>query len=432
MGALNLGSLAGLAVLAALAWAAGGFRRPVPWRTVAGAGALLLAIGALVFLAPPARAGLVALNGAVLAVLQAGSAGARFLFGPLALNPGETTDAGEPSVGFVLAAQVLPAVIFFSALMAALYHVRVMPLVVRVFARLFHRTMGLSGAEALAGSANVFVGVEAAVTVRPLLERMTRSELMVVLTTGMATVASTTLAIYVSFLKDAFPLIAGHLLSASVLAIPAAVLAAKLMVPETGEPATRGGLPDDAGRSPYGNTFGALAAGAWDGLKLAAGIATLLIAVLGVVALADLALGFASTRLPPGRPLDLRAVLGAAFTPLAWLLGIEAGDVREAARLLGERAVLTEVVAYRDLAALAAGGSVSARTVVVLSYALCGFAHAASVGIFVGGTAALAPSRRDELASLGPRAFVAATLATLMTGAVAGVFHYGQATVLGR
>ncbi len=433
MGWLNLGSLAGCVVLCLVAWAAGGLRRPFPRRTAVGGAAVLLVLGAAVFWLPPTRTLLLWINDGVIAVLDAGNAGAKFLFGPLALGPGETSAAGERSVGFVLAAQVLPAVIFFAALMAALYHLRVMHPVVRLFARLFHRTMGLSGAEALAGSANIVVGVESAMTVRPYLEGMTRSELMNVITCGMASTASTTLAIYIAFLKDSFPLIAGHLISASVISIPAASVMSKLMLPETETPRTLGRVPplDEAGRER--NVMSALAAGSWEGLKLAAGIATLLIAVLGVVAVLDLALTRLSAPLAAslGGPVDFSRLLGWAFTPLAWLLGLQASDLEAAARLLGDRAVLTEVVAYQRLGALASAHRISPRGLLVRSYALCGFAHVASVGIFVGGTAALAPTRRGDLASVGLRALVAATLATLLTGAIAGLFYHGQPGILG-
>ena len=418
---LNLGSLGGLVAIGALAWLAGGLRRPFPARTVVGGATLLVVLGMVVFRLPPSRTALSWINDAALAVLTASSAGARFLFGRLALSPGETGADGETSIGFVLAAQVLPAVVFFSALMGMLYHLRVMQPVVKLFARVFRRSLGLSGAEALSGAANVFVGVESAMTVRPYLERMTRSELLTLLTCGMATVASTVLALYVAFLRDAFPGIAGHLVAASVIAIPAAAITSKLVLPETGTPETWGSIPPihEAGRET--NAFGALATGAWEGLKLAAGIASLLIAVLGLVALVDTGLAAVSSR--AGAPLDLATILGWAFTPLAWLLGIERGDLPEAGRLLGMRCVMTEAVAYRSLGELAAQSAISPRSVLVLSYALCGFAHVASVGVFVGGTAALCPSRRDDLASLGWRALVASTLATLMTGAVAGVFN---------
>lgn len=419
---LNLVSATGMVVIVTLAWAAGGFRRPFPWKTTAGAGGLMLSLAALVFHFPPSRAVFVGVNDGVLAVLEAGNAGARFLFGPLALNPGESTASGESSVGFVLATQILPAVIFFASLMGLLYHLRVMQPVVRMFAFLFHRFAALSGAEALAGASNVFVGVESAVTVRPYLDRMTRSELLTLLACGMSTVASTTLAIYVLFLKESFPLIAGHLISASVLSIPAAAIVSKAILPETETPASAARVPP-LRLERQANSLAALSAGAWDGLRLAAGIATLLIAVLGVVGILDLALGWAFG-------LDLARILGWAFTPLAWLLGLPRGDVSEAASILGQRVILTEVVAYGRLAALSGAGALEPRTVLILSYALCGFAHVASVGIFVGGAAALAPSRRDDLAALGPRALLAATLATLLTGAVAGAFYTGQASLL--
>ncbi len=430
---LNLVSLAGFAAYGLVAWAAGGFRRPVPWRTVLGSSALVLSLGAVVFWFPPMRAALVVLNDAVLEVLSAGTAGARFLFGPLALGPGEVSPTGERSIGFVLAAQVLPAVIFFAALMALLYHLRLMQPVVLSFARVFHGTLRLSGAESLVGASNVFVGVESTMTVRPYLERMTRSELLTLLTCGMSTVASTTLAIYVGFLKDVFPQIAGHLISASVLSIPCAALASKLLLPETDVPETLGRVPPIAERGREAGPMAALAAGSWDGLKLSAGIATLLIAVLGVVALADVALGRLSAPFAGalGGPLDSSRVLGWLFAPLAFLLGLDPSEVPRAARLLGERAILTEVVAYQRLASLAAARELSDRGLLVLSYALCGFAHVASTGIFVGGTAALAPGRRADLASLGLKALVASTLATLMTGALAGAFYYGQRGLLG-
>ncbi len=205
------------------------------------------------------------------------------------------------------------------------------------------------------------------------------------------------------------------------------------MLPETERPETLGTLPPMDESDRQRNGMAALSAGAWDGLKLAAGIATLLIAVLSVVALIDLALGAVTSPFADalGGPLDLGRILGWLFTPLAWLLGIEAADLSEAGRLLGRRLVVTEVVAYQDLSQLAASGQVSARTLLVLSYALCGFAHLASVGIFIGGISALAPSRRDDLSSLGLRALIGATLATLMTGALAGLFYHGQTGLLG-
>jgi CNT family concentrative nucleoside transporter len=207
---------------------------------------------------------------------------------------------------------------------------------------------------------------------------------------------------------------------------------AKLILPETGEPETGGAVPPAERGTAHASAMGALAAGAWDGLRVAAGISVILIAILGVVGLIDAGLA-ALGSLAPGSAaaLTLEGLLGALFRPVAWLLGIPSQDLAAAGKLLGERLVVTEVVAYRELGGLAAAGGLSARTVLVLSYALCGFAHVAGMGIAVGGFAALAPERLDDLASLGLRALAAATLATLLTGALAGVFYHGQAGLLG-
>lgn len=422
----HLVSAVGYLVFAGVAWLLSANRRKVSWRTVLWGLSLQLVIGLLIFRLRDLHGVFLVLNDAVLALLNASKAGTAFLFGPLAASPGE-----PGSVGFILLFQVLPVAIFFAAFTSVLYHLRVLQVLVRLFALAFHRTMKISGAESLCGAANIFVGVESALVVRPYLDKMTRSELLTVLTTGMGTVASSTLGIYAAFLADVFPEIAGHLVSASVLAIPAAVVVAKLLVPETETPETLAGVPPEDESVRSRNLMSAIIQGAMDGLKLAAGISAVLIAVLGLVALGDKVLALGSTWLGLAEPLSLVRILSWIFYPVAYLLGLQPGDVPMAARLLGERVILTEVVSYKDLAELISSGQVSdPRTVVILSYALCGFAHVASVAIFVGGTAALAPSRRDDLASLGWRALLAATLATLMTGCVAGIFSSGESLLL--
>ncbi len=439
MSHLNLISLLGWFGFCGLAWVIGGCRRPFPWRTALGSTALVFGLGAVVFLVPATRSVLLVLNDFILVVLSSSSRGAEFLLGPLALSPGQSTAAGEPSIGFVLAAQVLPAVVFFASIMAVLYHLNLIEPVVRFFGRIFHRTLELSGAEALTGSIHMFFGVETAAAVRPYLARMTRSELLTVLASNLATVASTTLAVYVIFLRDTFPQIAGHLLSASLLSIPCAVLAAKLMLPETGEPETMGEVPTLARTERHHNVMAALAAGAWDGLKVAAGITTILIAILGVVGLIDAALaklsqlafelsGTAAAVEAP-EPLSLARILGWLFVPVAWLLGIEGAELATAGRLLGQRLVLTEVVSYQELGTIA--DQLSPRTLLILSYALCGFAHVGGMGIAVGGFGALAPERLEDIGGLALRALAAATLATLLTGAVAGAYYHSQAGLIG-
>ena len=424
----HLVSAAGFLTFIGIAWLLSTDRRRIAWKTIVWGTALQVVIGLLIFRVPVSRRPFLWLNDGVLALLSASKAGTVFLFGPLAASPGESG-----SVGFILLFQVLPVAIFFAAFTALLYHIRILQWLVRIFAKVFHRAMAISGAESLCGAANIFVGVESALVIRPYLNNMTRSELLTVLTTGMATVASSTLGIYVAFLTDVFPQIAGHLLSASVLAIPAAIVVCKLLVPETGIPETAGGVPSEDESARAGNFMSAIIEGSMDGLKLAAGISALLIAILGLVALGDKMLGFGSTWFGMAEPLSLVKLLSWVFRPFAYLLGVQVSDIPAAARLLGERVILTEVVSYNDLAGLISTGQVSdGRTVVILSYALCGFAHVASVAIFVGGTAALAPKRRDDLAALGWRAFVAATLATLMTGCVAGIFSSGEGVLLLR
>ena len=416
----------GFFVFAGIAWLLSTDRRKVAWKTVAWGLSLQLAIGLLIFKLPVTHRVFLWLNDAVLALLNASKSGTAFLFGPLAASPGE-----PGSVGFILIFQVLPVAIFFSAFTAALYHLRVLQWVVLLFAKVFHRTLGISGAEALCGAANIFVGVESSLVVRPYLDKMTRSELLSVLTTGMATVASSTLGIYVAFLTGVFPEIAGHLLSASVLSIPAAFVVAKLLVPETGKPETLLGVPPEDESARAGNLMSAIIQGAMDGLKLAAGISAVLIAVLGLVALGDKALALGSSWVGMSEPLSMVRILSWVFYPFSFLLGLRPEDIPVASRLLGERVILTEVVSYQDLSQLITNGTVTdPRTVVILSYALCGFAHVASVAIFVGGTAALAPSRRDDLAALGWRALAAATLATLMTACVAGILSTGESVTI--
>ena len=419
-------SALGFLVFLGISWLLSNNRRRVAWKTIGSGVALQLLIGLIIFRLPVSHRVLLWLNDAVVALLDASKSGSVFLFGPLATSPGE-----QGSIGFILVFQVLPVVIFFAAITSLLYHLGVLQLFVRLFAKLFHRTMKISGAESLSSAANIFVGVESALVVRPYLAKMTRSELLLILTTGLATVASSSLGVYVAFLAPMFPGVAGHLLSASILAIPASVVVSKLLVPETETPETLAAVPPEDESNRSRNLIGALIEGAMEGVKLAAGICALLIAILGVVALIDKLLGVGSSWFGMSEPLSFVRILSWVFYPFAYLLGLQSGDVPMAARLLGERVILTEVVSYNHLAQLISSGQMTnPRSVVILTYALCGFTHVAAVAIFVGGTAALAPSRRDDLASLGLRALVAATLATLMTGCVAGIFSSGNEGLL--
>ncbi|MDD8027400.1 MAG: nucleoside transporter C-terminal domain-containing protein [Acidobacteriota bacterium] len=432
----NLISFVGIFVLAFVAWLCSGCRRNVNWHAVGWGIGLQLLFAFFIFTVPAGSKVFLFVNDAVVKVLASAQAGTRFVFGRLALPPGAVNEAGETSLGSFLIFQGLPTIVFFAAFLSVLYYAGIMPFFVRLFARLFSRTMRISGAEALSVSSNIFVGVESSLVVKPYLAEMTVSELGTIIAAGMATIASTVLALYVGFLNPLLPTIAGHLVSASIIAAPAAIVMAKLVIPETGRPLTLG-LDVKPHYDREDNVMVAIINGAESGLKLLGGIVSLLLAVLGLLAFLDMILGWAGGGL--NRLLGIRfdwsikALLGYVFYPFAALLGLPGPDILPVAKLLGERAVATEVVAYQHLAGImAAGGLQSARSAIVASYALCGFAHFASLAIFVGGTAALAPSRIKDLSRVGLRALLAATLACLMTGAVAGVFATGGSLLFGR
>ena len=436
MSIYNLVSFLGIFVLAFVAWLLSSDRRVVNWRVVIWGIGLQLVFAFFIFIVPAGTKVLLLVNDVVVKILESSQAGLRFLFGRLALPPGATNEAGETSLGSFLIFQGLPTIVFFAALMGGLYYLRVMPFFIRIFARLFSRSMRISGAEALSVSANIFVGVESSLVVQPQLASMTLSELGTIITAGMATVASTVLALYVMFLQSRLPTIAGHLVSASFIAAPAAIVMSKLILPESGRPATMG---EDVKifYERESSLMEAIINGANQGLKLLGGLCTLLLAFLGLLALLDLILGFAGGGL--NRLLGLRfewtirSILGYLFYPFTAVLGIPSADILPVARILGERAVATEVVGYQHLADLmASGGLSSPRSAVIASYALCGFAHVASLAIFIGGTGALAPGRLKDLSKIGLRALVAATLATLMTAAVAGTFYTGGPVLLGK
>ena len=405
-------SFAGLFMLMAVAWLFSADKRNVNWRVVGWGTLLQLLFAAAVFRAPGAGRLFEILNDLFLKLLAAAQEGPRFVFGSLG--------GPESSSGFILAFQSLPLIVFFSALMGLLYYWRIMPWLIRGFAWVFTRLMRVSGAESLCTASNVFMGIESFTAIRPFLARMTRSEYGTILTAGMATVASSTLGIYVLFLKDIFPGIAGHLMCASILSAPAALVMSKLILPERAEPVTLNRHlnmepPSEAG------ALDAIIQGATAGLQMTLGIVAVLIAFLGLLGVVNALLAAAGHGM--GTDLSLQRLLGYAFRPLAWMMGVAGADVGRVGDLLGLRLVATEIPAYQQLAAaMKAGLFVDPRSPVIAAYALCGFSHVASLAIFTGGAVALAPARRIDILAAGPRALVAATLACLMTGAVAGVF----------
>jgi CNT family concentrative nucleoside transporter len=432
----NFVSFAGIFILMAFAWLVSSHRSVVNWRVIIWGLALQILFALFIFIVPAGAQLFMFINDTLVKVIDVASSGTRFLFGRLALPPGTTNEFGEESLGFIFAVQVLPQIIFFASLMAVLYYVGVMSWLVRMFARVFTYFMKVSGAESLCTSSNIFVGIESATTVRPYLERMTKSELCTILTAGMATIASTVLAMYILILQKQFPTIAGHLVSASFLSAPAAIIMSKLIMPETAHPETLG---EDV--SPYyekeSSVIEAIINGANAGLKLAVGVVALLVAFLGLVALADFITAGAGAKVNDlmGLHIDwsLKGLLGYVFYPFTIIIGVPPADAFEISKVIGERAIVTETKSYMDLAVLMDKGVLTdPRSAFLATYALCGFAHIASLAIFVGGIAALVPSRTADLSEVGPRALLAATLACLMTAAVAGTFFSGGSILLGQ
>ncbi|MDH7598686.1 MAG: nucleoside transporter C-terminal domain-containing protein [Sedimentisphaerales bacterium] len=428
----NLVSLAGIFILAAICWALSTNHRLINWRVVVGGIGIQLLVGLLVFRAGIGVRAFYILNDGLIAILERASEGTRFVFGPLAVPSGQ---AG--SLGFILAFQGLPTIIFFSALIAILYHIGLMQLLIRSFAYCFHRLLRVSGAESLVAASNIFVGVESVLTVRPYLAEMTRSELCTVLTAGMATVASNVLAIYVITLKGQFPAIAGHIVSASILSAPAAIVASKLIWPEDGRPRTMGiqaepFVPEQQG------LFESIINGANAGVRMVVGIVALLIAVLGLVSVIDLGLTrlghLIGLRSAGGGALSLKGLCACLFYPLTIIVGVPLSDAWQIARIIGQRLIVTEVPAYQELATVLANGLLHypQRSAVIATYALCGFAHLASIAIFAGGISAIAPNRTADVARVSLRALVAAAIACMMTAAVAGAFFTGDSILFGR
>jgi CNT family concentrative nucleoside transporter len=430
----NIVSFAGIFILMAFAWLLSSDRRVVNWRVIIWGCILQMLFALFIFVVPAGADIFMYINNILVKIIDVASSGTKFLFGRLALPPGTTNEWGEESLGFIFAVQVLPQIIFFASLMAVLYYVGIMSWLIRIFAKIFTKLMKISGAESLCTSSNIFVGIESATTIRPYLEKMTRSELCTILTAGMATIASTVLAIYILILQNQFPTIAGHLVSASFLSAPSAIIMSKILFPETESPETLG-----VDVKPYykkeSSLIEAVINGANAGLKLAVGVVALLIAFLGLVALADFfstGVGMKLNNLA-GINVDwsLKGLLGYVFYPFTLVIGVPPSDAFEIAKIIGERTIVTETKSYMDLADLLAKGTLhNPRSAFLATYALCGFAHVASMAIFVGGIAALVPDRTADLSAVGPRALLAATLACLMTAAVAGTFFSGQSILL--
>ncbi len=407
--------LFGLAGLMALAWLVSENRRRIPLKTVLLGVLLQLATALLLLKLPASRQFFLLLNQAVLALDRATAAGTSLVFGYLGGGPLPFSESAA-GASFILAFRALPLVLVVSALSALLFHWRILPRVVGGFSWLLRRVLTVGGAVAVGAAANIFVGmVEAPLLIRPYLARLSRSELFTVMTCGMSTIAGTVLVLYARILQPVIPDALGHILTASLISAPAAIVISHLMVPPV-EMATEGGM---AGLEPYAGSMDAVTRGTAEGIKLLLNIVALLIVLVALVHLANELLGL----LPAvaGAPLSLQRLLGWLLAPVAWLIGIPWSEALAAGSLLGTKTMLNEFVAYLDLAALPAG-TLSPRSRLIMTYALCGFANFGSLGIMLGGMGAMVPERRGEITTLGLKSIVSGTLATCMTGAVVGFF----------
>ena len=421
--------LFGLAVLIGVAWIFSSNKRAVDWKLVGTGLTLQIGFAALVLLVPGGRNVFDWLSQGFVTILSFVDEGSRFIFGSL---------MDVPKNGYIFAFQVLPTIIFFSALMGVLYHLGVMQMVVRIMALAITKVMRVSGAETTSVCASVFIGqTEAPLTVRPYIEKMTRSELLTMMIGGMAHIAGGVLAAYVGMLGGDDPVqkvfYAKHLLAASIMAAPATMVIAKILVPETEKPLTSGTVRMEVEKT-SSNVIDAAASGAADGLRLALNIGGMLLAFIALIALINAPLtwigdhtGLAAAL---GKPTNLSTLLGYLLAPVAWVIGTPWVDATTVGSLIGQKVVINEFVAYSQLSSIlqgnVAGVSLSHDGALVATYALCGFANFSSIAIQLGGIGGLAPSRRHDLAKFGLRAVLGGSIATFMTATIAGVLsHFG-------
>ncbi len=398
-------SVLGLLTMILVAYGLSSARKRINWKTVVSGILLQIFFGLIILKTGFGRGVFEHARELFTGLLNFTNEGSEFIFGSL-------TNVSKS--GFIFAFMVLPTILFMSSLMSVLYHLGVMQLLIKAAAKAMVKVMGTSGSESLAAAANIFAGqTEAPLVVKPFIGSMTRSELMALMTGGMATVAGGVLAAYVGLGVDA-----GHLLAASVMSAPAALVCAKLMVPETEESQTQGMVRLDLPRA-HANLIDAAASGAAEGLKLALNVGAMLLAFIALIAMVNGLFGYVGEWFGfPGLSLEL--ITGYLFAPVAWLMGVPWGDCLIVGTLLGKKLILNEFVAYLDLTQ--SMGQMSDRAITISTYALCGFANFSSIAIQIGGIGTIAPERRQDLALLGIRSLIGGTLACLMTACIAGIF----------
>ncbi len=389
-------------------------RRQVRLKTMLAGVGIQLIVGIVLLKISFFREFFLLLNRLVLSLEESTAAGTSFVFGYL--GGGNLPFAEKfPGASFILAFRALPLVLVMSALSSLLFYWKILPVVVRGFSWVLRRTMKLGGAEGLGVSANVFVGmVESPLFVRPYINQMTKSEIFSLMTCGMATIAGTVMVLYASILSDVVPDIMGHILTASIISVPAAVTIAKIMIPETGQPTTGELIPPEKASS----AMDAVTKGTLQGVSLLFNIVAMLIVLVAIVHLINLMLGL----LPHvhNHPITLQRILGYIMAPIVFLMGVPWSESLTAGSLMGTKTVLNELLAYLEMARLGKD-ALHPKTILILTYAMCGFANPGSLGIMIGGLGTMAPERRDEIVSLGFRSIVSGTLATCMTGAIVGI-----------
>lgn len=408
----------GIVAFVGMAWMLSEQRRRVSWKSVGIGLALQFALAFLILKVPSIQALFLHLNSLVLALQEATKAGTSFVFGYIGGGPLPFAES-FPGASFTLAFQALPLILVVSALSALLFHWRVLPLVVRAFAWALQKTLGVSGASGFSVAANIFVGmIEAPLLVRPYISKLSRADLFMVMTAGMATIAGTMIVLYASVLGGSVENALGHLLTASLISAPAAIMVSRLMVPASDE-VSETSQPFEI-TTPYASTMDAITKGTTDGVALLINIVAMLVVMVALVSLVNLGLGL----LPDitGQPLSLERGLGWLMTPFAWLLGIPWEQAHHAGQLLGIKVVLNEFIAYLELIKIS-DETIDPRSRMILIYTLCGFANLGSLGIMIGGLLSIAPGRRADILSLGPKSILSGLIATSLTGAVIGILY---------
>ena len=402
----QLTGIIGIIVLLGIAYLLSNNRKSINLNIIAWGLGLQISFAFIILKTPLGKALFSYLNVIIIKLISFADAGSDFLF-----------KSFVPEVGYHLALvnfafRALPVIIFFSSLIAVTYHFGIIQFIIKKIAFIMEKTMKTSGAETLSVSANIFVGqTEAPILIRPYISSMTKSELMTVMVGGFATVAGSVMALYVSWLNN-IPSIAGHLLAASVMSAPAALMIAKIIYPETEKPKTIDSKNIDVNTTDT-NAMDAIGRGATDGMKLAANVAAMLIAFISMVAMVNFILGYANT--------SLQEILGFIFKPIAWTMGIPWDEAKIVGTLMGEKIVLTELIAFGDLSNLIEQNLLSERSSIIASYALCGFANFGSIGIQLGGIGAMAPERRNDLSNLVIKAMIGGALASWLTASIAGI-----------